>query len=468
VTDALWESHLAGEHRLGIVPIRDDNTVLFGAIDIDDYSVGVQSLAARGADLPLVVTRSKSGGAHFWIFFATPTSAAVAREWLTQAAIYLGYPAAEVFPKQSTLASKEDVGNWIHVPYFDASRTLCHGVAATGESYDLESWLAVAEASRVDSAHLEPPQVVEAEILKGAPPCLQTLARNGVPEGLRNKALFAFGVFAKKAHDPGWEDVLAQINAQFFIPPLPFGEVEDTIKALRKKNYFYPCSQQPIAGVCNKSICRTVEFGIGGTTNDPGIQIESITKVDSDPPYYFVQVNGVRIEVADSAALLNQVTFRKLVFERLDVIPSLIKEAAWAALINLLMKEAQHVDAPNDASTYGQFYFHLVNFCTSLAVARDKDEILMGRPWRDKDDIVWFRSNDLLAHLDRYKFRAYTSQKVWATLREHLKAKHDFWNIRGMGCNVWGVDMAGEHGQTEPFDIPEFEQGGDPMAGGGE
>src|SRR5690242_13304820 len=32
-----WEAHLAGERGLGIVPIRDDDTCLFGAIDIDIY-----------------------------------------------------------------------------------------------------------------------------------------------------------------------------------------------------------------------------------------------------------------------------------------------------------------------------------------------------------------------------------------------------------------------------------------------
>ena len=37
VTEELWELHLAGKRGLGIVPIRDDASCLFGAIDIDVY-----------------------------------------------------------------------------------------------------------------------------------------------------------------------------------------------------------------------------------------------------------------------------------------------------------------------------------------------------------------------------------------------------------------------------------------------
>jgi hypothetical protein len=38
VTDELVRRHLAGEQSLGMVPVRDDATVRFGAIDIDVYA----------------------------------------------------------------------------------------------------------------------------------------------------------------------------------------------------------------------------------------------------------------------------------------------------------------------------------------------------------------------------------------------------------------------------------------------
>lgn len=467
VTDELWASHLAGKQRLGIVPIRDDNTVLFGAVDIDDYAIGVDTLAARAAGLPVVVTRSKSGGAHCWLFLIAPAPAQMIREWLTGVAVFLGYPGAEVFPKQNVLASKEDVGNWIHMPYFDAERTLCGGILPGGQGQALDEWLSYAEAHRVPAESLEPVKVDEHAMLEGAPPCLQAFARNGVPDGQRNVALFAFGVYCQKAVDPGWEDELARMNQAFMVPPLDYGEVGATIKSLTRKKYFYPCNKPPLTGVCNKAICRTVEHGIGGTPTDPGIQIESITKVDSDPPFYFVQVNGHRIEIADSGALLNQVRFRQLVFERLDVIPRLIKEAAWASLINSLMANAQHIEAPADASAYGQFEHHLAAFLTGGAMARSREEVLLGRRWRDDDDVVWFRYSDLETYLDRRRFRAFNSQKIWATMKQNLKAQHKFWNMKGGAANVWGVSLSTltEKPPTEPFDVPPFDTAEDPMPG---
>lgn len=465
VTDDIWRGHLAGHQRIGIIPIRDGNTCVFGAIDIDDYDIGVTTIAARAAGLPLIITRTKSAGAHCWLFLDKPTQASKVREYLTQAAVFLGYPGAEVFPKQIALASKEDVGNWIHVPYFDADRSLCHGVTATGDPIKIAEWLDIAEQGKVDPDTLGPIHIDDHELLAGAPPCLQTFARNGVPDGQRNNVLFAMGVYCKKAHDPGWEDELAKLNQSYMSPPLAFGEVEDTIKALRKKTYFYPCNKAPLSSVCNKSICRTVEHGIGGTPTDPGVQIESITKVDSDPPFYFVQVNGHRIEVQDSRALLNQGVFRQLVFEKLDVIPSLIKEAAWAGLINALMADAHHIEAPADASAYGQFEEHLITFLVGRAMAKDKDEIILGRPWKDPDGIVWFRYTDFGTYLDRRKFRDYNSTKIYAVMKQNLKCKHAFWRLKGGGVNVWGLDpnVISPQPPTEPFDVPEFEQGEDPF-----
>src|SRR5580698_5873276 len=57
VTEELYAQHLAGTNGLGIVPIRDDNSCVFGAIDIDVYADLNHSDIARGLKemaLPLV------------------------------------------------------------------------------------------------------------------------------------------------------------------------------------------------------------------------------------------------------------------------------------------------------------------------------------------------------------------------------------------------------------------------------
>ena len=79
LTRDVWELHLSGERSLGVIPIRDDNTVAFAAIDIDTYPLDLVALEAQIAELglPLVVVRSKSGGAHLYLFIEEGIAAQV-------------------------------------------------------------------------------------------------------------------------------------------------------------------------------------------------------------------------------------------------------------------------------------------------------------------------------------------------------------------------------------------------------
>jgi hypothetical protein len=70
-TDDLWVKHLEGvEPSLGIIPIRSDNTCIWGCIDIDQYPLDHAGLIkkVRHLELPMIVCRSKSGGAHVFLF----------------------------------------------------------------------------------------------------------------------------------------------------------------------------------------------------------------------------------------------------------------------------------------------------------------------------------------------------------------------------------------------------------------
>ena len=66
----LWNQHLKGEKGLGLVPIDENNSCVWGAIDIDEFTLDLKGLAKKlkKFKLPLVVCRSKSGGAHLFLF----------------------------------------------------------------------------------------------------------------------------------------------------------------------------------------------------------------------------------------------------------------------------------------------------------------------------------------------------------------------------------------------------------------
>jgi len=82
-----WEEHLAGGPRgLGTIPLLDDGvSVKWAAIDIDVNDIDHTCLEEKVVELelPLVVCRSKSGGAHCYLFLEEPCPAKDAVDALT-------------------------------------------------------------------------------------------------------------------------------------------------------------------------------------------------------------------------------------------------------------------------------------------------------------------------------------------------------------------------------------------------
>jgi len=121
VTDELWENHLKGKDPgLGIVPINEDNKCKWGCIDVDEYSFNHKKLIKilKQKNLPLIVFRSKSGGAHLFLFTKEPVEASLMRLKLKLIAAHLGYSSSEIFPKQEyILVDRGDTGNFLNLPY---------------------------------------------------------------------------------------------------------------------------------------------------------------------------------------------------------------------------------------------------------------------------------------------------------------------------------------------------------------
>ena len=102
LTEQKWLDHLKGkEPSLGIIPIRDDNTCTWGAIDIDSYD-GFDHLKLIKKiiekKLPLLVCKSKSGGAHVFLFLQEPAKAVDMQMKLTEISAWIGYGESEIFP----------------------------------------------------------------------------------------------------------------------------------------------------------------------------------------------------------------------------------------------------------------------------------------------------------------------------------------------------------------------------------
>lgn len=438
VTLSLWEKHLAGEQGLGIIPIRDDSTCVFGAIDIDKYSgIDVTKIIRniRNKKYPLVPCLSKSGGLHLYIFFKEATSAEVVRGLLQAMAAALGFGDSEVFPKQShVLVERGDLGSWINMPYFNVVDTARCALSDTGERLAVEQFILLVETHKVGPDYKLLQQ--STGDLQDGPPCLQHILERGVEQGARNDTLFNIGVYLKQAVPDTWEGKLQEINKKHFIPPLNRVEVSVITKSLYRRDYLYACSKPPMKTFCDRGACRGRTFGIG--TNGDFPILTSLTKYDTSPPTWFVDVEGGgRLELT-TEELQNQLRFQRKCMEFLNSMPPTIKPEQWRGLIQTLMEKIIVIAAPQEASASGQLINHLEAFCSSRAQARTKEEILIGKPWLINGR-HHFRLTDFIDFLERKKFRDFKVHQITKTLKEKLSGDHVFLKIKDKGINVWTV-----------------------------
>jgi hypothetical protein len=460
-TAELWLAHLEGRRPLGIVPISEQGTCWWGVIDIDSYTVVHAELAERlhKLDLPLLVCRSKSGGAHLFVFLSEPTPAALLVEKLREIAAALGFGESEIFPKQTeVLSSRGDTGNWLNMPYFLADGGTRFAVSPDGRGMSLARFLETAEKARIDTETLASlsPRTASTEVdLKEGPPCLQYLAGTGVSEGGRNNALFAFGVLAKKVSPDNWERLLETWNHKFIVPALSSEEVMLIVRSLRKKEYSYRCKDSPIVSHCDMATCRTRKYGVGNAATP---DISSISILDTQPPLFFVCLTSGGTVECTSDDILTSRGFQREALEQLRLLLPLYKQEAWLARIQACLETATLIEAPRESGTTGAFMDHLELFCTDRWAAREKDEITLGKPWHDEDEQrYWFRLVDLLQHLERGKFRELTRQQITARIRE-AGGNNGFFNLRGRGVNVWWVPASLFSVQTEPHAVPRTQE----------
>lgn len=450
-----WRRHLAGKTGVGIVPIRLDSTVRWGAIDVDIYPLDLTELAAKvaQASIPALVIRTKSGGAHVTVYGKEDIPAALMRSKLMQIAVALGYPGVEIFPKQVRLASDKDIGNWLNMPYFGGDDSNRCALRPDGSKMTVAEFVAEVRAIAVDAATLERLGVSGGTSFEDGPPCLQIVAEAGLPPGTRNDAMFAIGVYCRKKYPDQWEEELEKLNQSLCSPPLASGELQTIIKSLKRKTYAYPCSKKPCVNFCNKEVCRSREFGVGQLPDELNVSLGGLVKIaHKDSPSWIIDVDGVRFHISTDE-LMKQPMFQKVCIERTNKWPCTIKQGEWIRLISSKLENVEVVVPPEDSSDTGQFLDLVTSYITTTPKADVKDEILLGKPWQDDGGFVWFRSSDLFMYLERRGFKKVTSKKAWDVLKE-VGGKHDRIYLNGLQTRVWGVPA--KAGPTKGFDLPKF------------
>ena len=214
VTSTLLQQHLQGEVSIGLYPNTKNNTCAWGAIDDDghhnngvvDHNKILKKL--QFLEIPGVVAKSKTGGAHIYIFLDTYYPVDRVKKSLNKIKFALGYADdCEVFPK----SSEDSRGNAINVPYFGNTRCF---LDENGNELSLEKGLVYAQQFVTNLKDLQKYDLLKFKDSKQ----------------IRNSRTLPALVFLKKHYPDDWEQKGYAYNDLFNEPPLGKKEGKDSKK----------------------------------------------------------------------------------------------------------------------------------------------------------------------------------------------------------------------------------------------
>ena len=423
--DKLWEDHLNGTNSLGIIPIDENNECRWGCIDIDkyngfDHKKLIQKI--RDKQLPLIVFKSKSGGAHVFMFFTVPVKASLVQSRLKEFASFLGCAGSEIFPKQvKLLLDRGQKGNYLNLQYFFGDNGTRCALDDEGNPSSLESFYSMYLTYAQNNADVE--YIKQPDHFEHGPPCLNTLYHNGVPEGGRDETMTNVAVYFKKSGKTEFLSDLLNVNNQMCDPPLSQGHVQKIEQSVSKKEYDYACNKEPLCSNCNRRECFRRKFGKGETDLD--VAPTGLEKYGSEPPLWFLSLDGVdkplELETED---LQNQIRFQRRCMEQLSIMPKIIPVPRWTEKISTILSNATSTPIKGVSNTE-QFIEYLKEWCTSKGAAETKEEITLGKPWLNReanqDRKHHFLLKDLEEFLQKKKFTVFQRNKMVRIIEQELK-----------------------------------------------
>ena len=432
-TKQLWKDHIDGKDpALGIVPIRKDNKCRWGCIDIDTYPFNHKEFIEKlkSKNIPMIVFRSKSGGAHAFIFTKTFVPATVMRAKLKIIASAVGFAKAEIFPKQDYIRiDRGDTGSFLNLPYHGNGKTVRYAFDDNGDSLNLQEFLDFYEKKVLDEKELKTLEIQnernDNDDFKGIPPCLETLLSEGVGEGKRNDCMYNVGVYLKKRYDEGiWQKKMDEYNTKYMKPPCNSQEMVKTIASVGNKEYQYKCKNEPIVSFCNAKKCVTREFGIGD--DGPVPEITELRKFDSDPPIYFVSIGGESVEVED-ATLHDPEKFSLACMNQIGKPMMPVPKHSWRKLLIKLFKNLETIPAPPSSKIDVQLTEILADYINKTPGKEMKD-VLRGISYTDREGQTFFKFKNFWKFLLRTKSwpdKTYPKQKTIRLMETLFSVKEE-------------------------------------------
>jgi len=281
----MWLDHVNGIQSIGIVPIREDSTVSFGVIDVDQVKSEDEANQIldkmRSWNLPLVPFRSKSGGIHAYLFIDGSAPAKEVKRRLTALSLKLGRPKSsiDIFPVQTKL-NADGTGNQINTPYFNYKDQETKRWAI--RNYNIKDLIPLEEflTMKITRVTLKELESIGIKKVSDYPPCMDYYFENKVHEGERDKALLQFGCVARKMHGNDEDKIREEMDnfvTKFFASEEGFDKnqfAKKVSQVMKKRDkadqkdendIWYVrnnCRQIADLGRCDKVGCRTRKFGL--------------------------------------------------------------------------------------------------------------------------------------------------------------------------------------------------------------
>ena len=438
----IWKKHLEGvDPGLGIVPINKENKCKWGCIDIDTYPFDHKKFLnkLKLKNIPIILFRSKSGGGHACLFTNEFVPATIMRTKLKLIASALGFAKAEIFPKQDYIrVDRGDTGSFLNLPYHGDDRTMRFAYDERGEALKIYDFFERYKEKAMSLDELKNLKITNDkegdDYFRGMPPCLTTLLSDGVPNGQRNNCMYNVGVYLKKRYSEkdAWQKHMFKYNEEFMKPPLDVGEINTLIESLDGKEYRYKCKDEPIHSFCDAKKCSMKEFGVGDDV--PAPEITQIKKYESDPPIYFVSLDGETVEV-DDATLHDPEKFSLACMNQIGMPMMPVPKHAWRKLLIKLFnnsgKGVETIPAPYSSKLEVQLTEILADYINK-APGKELNDVLRGIAYTDKEGDTFFQFKSFWRYLLKTKSwaeKTYPKQKTLRLLEIMFEVKERFTKI---------------------------------------
>ena len=460
VHDSLWVKHLEGEEpALGIIPITDKSTCRWGCIDVDQYPLEHKDIInnIQKLNLPLIVCRSKSGGAHLFLFTKEWITASLMRNTLMLWAGELGYADCEIFPKQIEIrVDRGDTGNFLNLPYHNGDATNRYAFNDDGTAASLEQFIILHDKKSISKDDLLSLKIKkekkESEFSDG-PPCLETLVEKGIEEGGRDNVLYQFAVYAKKKWPTEWQDKISFFNHKYISKPLGHQQVAKTIMQHEKTDYQYKCKDQPMCQVCVSNVCAQRQFGIGGEGES---KISDLTKLQSDgESIYFLNVDGQRV-VLTTQDITNETKFHDACVEQINVWPAPRGKKNWRLHIIDLLEHCTVEQVDESMTKRGRFKAHLEDFILEQGDADEMGEVNQYKAYTEENEgKTYFKLNSLESFLRRRNFHNFSKTRMIDVIKEMEGGDAQKW-IDKKQVYLWWIPVIQKDNKKLP--IPNMEK----------